>query len=217
MTRSAANAFSMKKAPDATAPARKRPDLSLDARHAGNGTPGPAMGDRRRYAGLAAAGMRPSGAGLRRRGGLESVSAGEKRAGDAAAAAAVHGLCAVAGHGGAHRAVPRRPAECAATAAAAGAAGRNARGKPRPFAIAAAAGHPVAEHRPGAAERSRQPAQPVRLGRTGRAQPAHPEPPFSAGNRHQLRAVAPAGAGIAFTGGIITRRSGQRGGRRLWL
>ena len=55
------------------------------------------MGDRRRYAGLAAAGMRPSGAGLRRRGGLESVSAGEKRAGDAAAAAAVHGLCAVAG------------------------------------------------------------------------------------------------------------------------
>ncbi|MEX0633495.1 hypothetical protein M8494_21465 [Serratia ureilytica] len=36
-------------------------------------------------------------AGLRRRGGLESVSAGGKRAGDAAAAAAVHGLCAVAG------------------------------------------------------------------------------------------------------------------------
>lgn len=35
------------------------------------------MGDHRRYAGLAAAGMRPSGAGLRRRGGLESVSAGE--------------------------------------------------------------------------------------------------------------------------------------------
>ena len=30
-------------------------------------------------------------------------------------------------------------------------------------------------------------------------------------------ALAPAGAGIAFTGGIITRRSGQRGGRRLWL
>ena len=174
------------------------------------------MGDRRRYAGLAAAGMRPSGAGLRRRGGLESVSAGEKRAGDAAAAAAVHGLCAVAGHGGAHRAVPRRPAECAATAAAAGAAGRNARGKPRPLQL------PLPQDTRLLNIARALLNDPASLRSqcdwaAGRAQPAHPEPPFSAGNRHQLRAVAPAGAGIAFTGGIITRRSGQRGGRRLWL